>query len=124
MKNLKHGTVVGEMEPQVRELFAKHARRKKRQTGYVWYLRLKLYDEAFGRGKAVDALTDEEFEDALYSIDRYFKMNPAQPTQWGLQPMRAPQSANRNLVICLTLVSLYSYIDSKQLTVLVAVHDY
>ena len=81
------------MEPQVRALFEKHARRKKRQTGYVWYSRLKLYDEALARGKAVDALTDEEFEDALYSIDRYFKMHPAQPTQWGLQPKRGPQSA-------------------------------
>ena len=93
MKNLKHGTVVGEMEPQVRELFEKHARRKKRQTGFSWYSRLKLYDEALARGKFVEALTDEEFEDALYSIDRYFKMHPSYPTQWGLQAKRGPQSA-------------------------------
>ena len=41
----------------------------------------------------MDALTDEEFEHALHSIDRYFKMNESQQTAWGLLPRRGPQSS-------------------------------
>ena len=81
------------MEPRVLEKIHKHHRRQRRQKGYVWFSRLRLFDEAQARGKAVDALTDEEFDHALRSIDRYYKMNPAYTTQWALQERRGPQSS-------------------------------
>ena len=80
------------MEPRVAIKFQKHRRRQRRQSGYEWYSRLKLFGEVQARGKTVDALTDEEFEHALQSIDRYFKNHDAHHLAWKLKPRRGPQS--------------------------------
>ena len=91
---LPHGTVLGEMEPAIREKYERAGARGLGSRGFSWYSRLKLWDEVRVLGKtSVDALTDDEFQRALYNIDRYYKKHISYVTQWRLDRKLGPQSS-------------------------------
>ena len=93
-KTLTNGTVVGEVEAAIQEKYDKANSRGLGAKGFAWYSRVKLWDETRLLGKlAVSALTDAEFQRALYNIDRFFKMHATLIGQWRLQKNAGPQSA-------------------------------
>ena len=69
----RHGCVIGGITPEVQALFNDFARRVRKASGYEWYSRVKLWDEAQLIDKAPADLTDEEFKRALYNINRFFR---------------------------------------------------
>ena len=92
-KSLPYGTVEGEMEPAVFAKLAASLPRGRKTRGFRWYSRLKLWDQAQLLGKLPEALTDAEYEQCLYAIDRYFAMHAAVRHAWHLHEWSGPQSA-------------------------------
>jgi len=91
---LKHGTVVGTIEPAVQQKYDKAASHKLGAKGFKWYSRVKLWDEARLMGKTtVASLTDDEFQRALYNIDLCFKKHASYIGQWRLREKAGPQSS-------------------------------
>jgi len=82
------------IESEVQERYDKAFANGLGLKGFVYYSRVKLWDETCLVGKdAVSALTDDEFQRALYNIDRYFKKHATLIGQWGLKKNAGPQSA-------------------------------
>ena len=65
--------MIGGITPEVQALFNDFARRVRKASGYEWYIRVKLWDEAQLIDKAPADLTDEEFKRALYNINLFFR---------------------------------------------------
>ena len=93
-KRERHGCVIGGIAPKVQQLFNDFARRVRKASGYEWYSRMKLWDEAQLIDKTPADLTDEEFMRALYNINRFSLKNKAVVLSWQLEPYKGPQSVD------------------------------
>ena len=76
----------------MQRLFNDFARRVRKVSGYEWYSRVKLWDEAQLINKMPVDLTDDEFKRALYNINMFCVLHKAVALSWQLEPYKGPQS--------------------------------
>ncbi len=86
------------MDAATRDKYAAAGSRGLGAKGFDWYSRVKLWDEARLLAKTPAALTDDEFQRALYNINRYFCYHATYIGQWHCRsapgPSRAPIAAS------------------------------
>ena len=75
-----------------RRLLRTIEKRLQKERGIKWYSRAMMWTQIADLQKdSIEDLTAEEFLDCLYSVDVYFRKNPAVREKMSLAPFKGPQ---------------------------------